>query len=405
MDVKTFEAEKADLVTRMNADDLTAEGLTAIESELDALESRMAEYNAAVSKREELSRRIGESKLTRPSVKTPAPVDVEDAPKVDTRSLAERFVQSTNVQEYRSYGIGRGGRAGIELKGVEARALITTTSTVNLSPNQRIPGIVPTVADRTPRLANLMNTVQVSGNAIEYVRDNTPAPAGAAAEVPEGTLKPEATYTWELVTDTVKTIAHWTDITRQALDDEPQLQGLVQGRLFYGLAHRVDTAILNGNGLGANITGLLNTPGILTNAPAVAEAQVVTIRRSITQVQVNEYAANAVVMHPENWQILELSTDTTAAWRVTTNPQEAMTPRIWGLDVIPTTAIAVGTALVGDFAMGATLYDRQAPALYVTDSDADKFRSNIITLLAELRVGLGVNRPKAFSRVTFNGAA
>ncbi len=108
-------------------------------------------------------------------------------------------------------------------------------------------------------------------------------------------------------------------------------------------------------------------------------------------------------MHPDNWETVELSVDNQAAWRVTNNPQNNLTYRIWGMDVVETPAIAKGTALVGDFRMGATLFDRQQAALYVTDSDADKFRMNIITLLAELRVGFAVLRPKAFTHVTFNG--
>ena len=43
--------------------------------------------------------------------------------------------------------------------------------------------------------------------------------------------------------------------------------------------------------------------------------------------------------------------------------------------------------------------------MYITDSDADKFRKNILTMLAEKRAALSVWRPKAFVKVTFTPAA
>jgi HK97 family phage major capsid protein len=154
------------------------------------------------------------------------------------------------------------------------------------------------------------------------------------------------------------------------------------------------------------MVGILNTSGINSYNTGVGndEAKIISLRRGKTLVRHNEYAANVVILNPDDWETVELSTDDTGRWRVTPNVQDNLTPRIWGMNVVDTNTVAAGTALEGDAKLGATLYDRQRAALYVTDSDASKFRQNILTLLAELRLGLAVNRPKAWTKIVFQGA-
>jgi HK97 family phage major capsid protein len=71
--------------------------------------------------------------------------------------------------------------------------------------------------------------------------------------------------------------------------------------------------------------------------------------------------------------------------------------------VIPTTAVASGVALLGNFAEAATLWDRQQTQVLISDSHADFFIRNQLALLAEARVALTVQQPLAFVKITFNG--
>jgi HK97 family phage major capsid protein len=415
MDPKELEARRTALLERI--DNAGAEDdIDALVAEVDEVRGLIDEYNAKVAKADELRARLRESGVSRPA--PAAANDDGDAEKRDDdkktetrlgpRGVVEQFLGSADLADYRTKRIGNRSQGGIQLEGVEVRSLITSTGGVSnvLDPVERIPGITQLVADRPLRLADLITTVTVSGDAVAYVRDNSSTPFGAATEVAEGGTKPETTYTWELVTDTVKTVAHWMDISRQALDDHAQLRDLAQFRLFYGLAYRVDGQIANGDGTSNTMTGILNTSGINSYDTGAGndEPKIISLRRGKTLVRHAEYAANVVVLHPDDWETVELSTDDTGRWRVTPNVQENLNPRIWGMNVVDTTTIAAGTALEGDFRLGATLYDRKQAALYVTDSDASKFRQNILTLLAELRLGLGVNRPKAFTKVVFRGS-
>jgi hypothetical protein len=51
------------------------------------------------------------------------------------------------------------------------------------------------------------------------------------------------------------------------------------------------------------------------------------------------------------------------------------------------------------------LWDRQLTSIYVTDSDVDDFRRNIITILAEFRAAFGITLPSAFCEVDLEGGS
>lgn len=67
--------------------------------------------------------------------------------------------------------------------------------------------------------------------------------------------------------------------------------------------------------------------------------------------------------------------------------------------MIPSSAIAAGTVLVGDFASGCTLYVREGVQTLLSDSDQDDFVRNRRTILGEGRFGLAVWAPANFAVV------
>lgn len=63
--------------------------------------------------------------------------------------------------------------------------------------------------------------------------------------------------------------------------------------------------------------------------------------------------------------------------------------------------MAAGTALMGGFRMGATLWERQGVTILMSDSHADFFIANTLVILAERRANVAVHTPAAFTKVTF----
>ncbi|PWI08333.1 phage major capsid protein [Streptomyces sp. NWU339] len=327
-------------------------------------------------------------------------------------TVAERFIRSKALEEYRARGLrGESGAVSFEQRDAPT-GTVTTTNGVPTRP-ERQPGQIPQNPDFPLLIANLLDRQTSSGNTLEYVRDTTgpvsgPGTWNKATVVPEGTMKPQSgPFTWDTITTTLKTVAHWVPITRQAADDDGQMMGYINGRLTYGLEYQLDRQILTGNGA-MEMQGILTTPGIGAYQPEAGntDPKLITLRKAKTQGELALYPPDAVVMNPLDWQDIELDTDANGQFRVITSVTDSGAPmRIWGLTVVTSVAMAAGTALLGGYRMGATLWERQGITILMTDSHADFFLANTLVILAERRANVAVHTPRAFVKVTFDPAA
>lgn len=250
-------------------------------------------------------------------------------------------------------------------------------------------------------IRDLLTVVPITTGTAEYakqtVRQNNAAP------VAEGAQKPYSNYGWEKATANVKTIAHLAKITRQALDDAPRLQGEVDSEMRYGLALAEDAQILNGDGTGENLLGLM------LQATAYAAPAGVTIpnmtridklRLALLQASLGLYPSDAIATSETDWALIELTKDSAGGY-IFANPLAMAGPTLWGKRVVPTNSMAIGSFLAGAFKMAATLYDRLAVEVLISSENADDFEKNLLTMRAEERVALAVKRPAALIKGTF----
>ncbi|MGV9579732.1 phage major capsid protein [Streptomyces sp. NPDC003509] len=323
-------------------------------------------------------------------------------------TAAEAFVRSEALATFR----GNGKRGQFSVDGVDFRAAPTGTVTTGTQPQQntRVPGIIPQNPDFPLLIANLLDRQTSDGTTLEYMRD-TSGPLSTwnkAAVVAEGADKPQTgPFSFDLITTTLKTVAHWVPITRQAADDNSQLMGYINGRLTYGLDYKLDREILTGNGT-TQMQGILTTSGIGAYQPASGntDAKLITVRKAKTQGELAMYPPDAIVMNPLDWQDIELDTDANGQFRVITTVTDSGAPmRIWGLTVVTSVAMTAGTALLGGYRTGATLWERQGITILMTDSHADYFTANTLVILAERRANVAVHTPQAFVKITFAAAA
>lgn len=417
----TLLAERDDLLARLESpgdgDDVDALSTRALEV-AEAIEAENTRRGAAAEARsrlaganlEERSGGSGSAGATggarfQTRDRQPAPGSEDrgaEAPMTAHR-LGQSFLNAEGYDEFRAGGFN--GKFQIEAPG-DVRALVDSATWPQQ--NTRVPDFIAP-PDRPTRIIDLIDRRGITSSTLEYVREVTAQ--SNAAEVAEGALKPEASFQMEVVTDSVRTIATWVNITRQTAEDNAQVQGYIEGRLVYGLDRRLEGAVIAGNGVSPNLRGILNTSGLGSYTAPAGEAAVISVRKAKTVAELSEYPPDAVAMNPVDWQRIELSTDNNGAFRVTPNVQNSLAPRIWGLTVVTTTDLAGttsgvgavgGTFLLGGFRMGATLWERQGIRILMTDSHASNFTSNILTLLAEMRAGLSVWRPRAFVKGTFS---
>lgn len=257
-------------------------------------------------------------------------------------------------------------------------------------------------------------SVQATGlSAIPYVREENPATNETGATgVEEGGLKPEVTM--EFVDDTavVKKIAAWIPATMEILADAPTLAGYINTRLVYMLKVRETAQIIDGAGAGAQLKGILQFSGVQTQS-AVAGDIPATIAQAIAKVENVDLEANGVAMNPlDYWAGVSTRFSTSLDGDANGNaPYGSPPPTLWGLPVIRTRALAssggsaTGKAMVADWAMGATLFDRMQATVRQSDSHDTFFVYNKVAILAEERIALAVHRPDAFVDVTIDTVA
>lgn len=350
---------------------------------------------------------------------------VHESREMNFKTVGEAFLSS---DEFKALASGRNGANMVAPYVYNVKDVFTGMPTGPASPLssveqfgqfQRDPMVVaPT---RTRRVRDLFPKRTTNAAVIEYFRQigyTSPAgmtpPANNAAPVAERsgspavfTTKPQSGLKFTGHQAPVRTLAHWEAAHRNVLADEPQLRSIIDNELMYGLRLLEDTQILNGDGTGENLQGVLQTSDIQTyswSSGAVGDLKADAIRRAATLSFLAYYEPTGVVMHPNDWEDVELSKDDNGQYLVAVSVALGGQPRLWRIPVVDTPAIAEGTALVGAFGTAAQIYDREQASIRISEQHADFFVRNAIVILAEQRLALAVKRPEAFVKVTFNSA-
>ena len=292
---------------------------------------------------------------------------------------------------------------GLEQKDVYT-TLVAPSATRGFGTMQR-DALVPR-PQRTARVRDLFPVTPTTANLIDYFR--VTGFTNNASPVPERSggafgLKPQSTLTFAPAQAPVRTIAHWEAAHRNALGDEPQLQAIINNELLYGLRLAEDSQILSGTGTSEDLLGILNTSGIQLYTQASGpgtDNKADAIRRSATKVMLSYYEATGVVVHPYDWEDIELAKDTAGRYLFMMNVAVGMQQVLWRMRVVDTPAMPELTALVGAFGLGAQLYDREMANIRIAEQHADFFVRNAVVVLAEERLALAVKRPEAFVKVT-----
>ncbi len=334
----------------------------------------------------------------------------DDVEVIDTRSVGARMAQSDEVKSWAERS-GRGTSPSVEVD-MEFRA-VTDTTTGQTSGgafvnNQRLTRVGMDFLNRKTFLLDLLPHIPISTGSVEYVQDQSPLAdlVNKPAETTEGSAKPQAGITTAVITESAAVIAAWVNITRQIAADSPQLQAYLDTRLRYALKRRADAQAINGNGTTPNLRGLLNRSGINTYAPGAAEARAISIRKAVTIMENNEAVPEIIVLNPSDAELFDLFNSTSAGLHAITDFNGGLTQppskTAWGMTQVHSTAIASGTALLID-PTAVAVFDRQQVSAYMTDSHASNFVANMLTLLLEVRLGLGLFDPKSVLALTFNG--
>jgi len=332
-------------------------------------------------------------------------------PQAGIKTIGEQF---TNTDAYKSY-LSNG------VKGVDSQAEFKTTlNTTGYPPESlRAPGILETALRDPNAVIGLFDQITTNQNAYVYLEETTfTNNAGEIAESGDISSANEGALAFTERTESIRKIATFLPVTDELLADVSGIQGYVNSRLTTMMRLRMDNQLLNGNGTAPNLTGVLQKSGINTfdySSYSGELNRLGQIYQAITEIRKDAFVEpDSVVMHPSDWyQIVTAVTDQAgdaSAGLASKNPLIVaaggfggdVAARLWGLKVVPSTAIAEGTALVGKFGGGdaAQIVMRQGIDLAVSDSHSDFFVKNQLAIRLTMRMGFVVYRPTAFCSIT-----
>lgn len=274
---------------------------------------------------------------------------------------------------------------------VEVKATVVSDSTT-VFPYQN-PGIIGgAFVPLTVR--DILTSVPISSNMANSLREASWT--NSAAEVSQGAAKNESDISFEQYNVAITTVAHWIKVSNQLLADAPAIARYIDTRLRDGLAQRVDRQLLLGNGTSPNLSGFTDSGNYTAYTPTSDDLLVDAINRAKYTLWAAGYQPTAVVVNPADWGAMERSRESAGSgmylyglpgMNAGTNP--------FGLRVVLSTHLASGKMLIGDFSNSATLWVREGVAVEMGYINED-FTKNLVTIRAEERLGLGVERAGAF---------
>ena len=328
----------------------------------------------------------------------------------EVKSVGQLFTESDAYKNY----------VGTGVKGIDSKIETKTTLTTTGYPPEtlRQPGILETALRDPNAVISLFDVINSDQNAFSYLEETTFT--NNAAEAAEGAAVGEAALAFTERTESIRKMGVFIPVTDELLADEAGIQGYLNSRLQTMIRLRLDSQLLSGDGTAPNLEGLLDAGKSSVgssdfNSYSGNLGRIGKIYDAITDIRVNAFTEpDAIVMHPNDWNqiVTQVGADfagTSSAGYAEKSPLfvaaggmgAGPAAQIWGIKVVPTTAISNNTVLVGKFGGGeaANVVMRQGIELAVTDSHSDFFIKNQLAIRATMRVGFPVYRQAAFHKI------
>lgn len=341
--------------------------LKAFEERAAALDNQIERLGALLASQTAADALDG--KLARAS-KSARSADTED------RSIGEAFVESDAWAQYNYRGTSQ--KVDIETRALP-HALANFSEALALESN--------TVVDVTPNKPKftflpLATVVPVTTNSVDFITWSKVA--GAAAVVPEGTLKPSVEFTANTESASLATVAAHTSITRQLAEDSVAVKSYIEGSLQYEVSAKIEA-----EAKAAVVAAVASIDDVTSPVDSGVSGSILAGQAELED---RGYNPNGFLIRKSDLVALKIAA---ADKPGTYTPFWGMTPvQVGDAD------LAAGQVVVADFGKAINHYSRSGISLYATDSHEGNFRLNVLDLLAECRVLTKVVREDAMVSVT-----
>jgi len=258
------------------------------------------------------------------------------------------------------------------------------------------------------RIIDRLPSIDVDAPSFEIVQHTSTT--GAPGIVAEGTEKPEVKLvTNPLVLPMLKLAAH-SALTWEIISDVDLMTSYLQRELPLEIVDQENYEILYGTGGSTSIAGLAYTTGILTDtvsaygvsgSGSTLTSALDNIEEAIESLRSGPALATAdlLITSPSTFSALRRIKDGFGHFMVQPDPTQGSANTIWGVEVLQTTACAIGDAFLLDTTKFGKVLVREG--LTVRQGLAeDDFITNRLRWIWEERFNLAVERPSAVLHMT-----
>lgn len=271
----------------------------------------------------------------------------------------------------------------------------------------RLPGLSVPVLFQQNNIAPTFLQGTTTQSSIAFMQETVTSEG--AAETAEGATKPEADLSFTESTAPVATVAVTLQVTNQLLEDVGFMRAYVQGRLRLFVLNREDNQLINGDGTGVTLTGMLNAAG--TNAESFSLGSHTTdgtvgidaIYDGMVAIREAFLDPSTVGMAAATWALFQLAKDGNNNYLLG-GPGMVAAPRIWGVPVVQNErfpAASAGNEAIAIWAREAAMVVRRNSISFaVSDSHGTTFTENVLTFRAEERLAFPIFRPAGITVVT-----
>lgn len=316
---------------------------------------------------------------------------------VASGSLGGQIVASTEFREAQARQFA-GGMAPITISA-------STLSAVSGGGSLLAPYILPGVTAQIFAPPTVASVVPTSPTDSPLVKTITETATNGAAEVSgEGDEEyPESGIVFGDVNLEVKKLATSIVVTDDMLQDIAGLASYIDQRLRTLVMVRLDGQLLNGDGVGKNVQGVIPRGDLGTPVDRLpAETYIDCLGRAKFQIEAENpgMVPSAIIVNPVDLGSILLSKDGVDRHLVPGFPFTSSGPgqlSLFGAALVPSSRIAIGTALVGAFAQASTRFTRASVVVEISKSHSDFFAKGRNLIRCTLRTtGAHLFRPSCF---------
>lgn len=378
----------------------------------EVTDAQLAELKEALHEAEALDAELAKVKEANSVFEKLRNIDTGEAPlQPEAKSLGEHFVKSAGES------LKQQGSRRLEISAPEFKAAGDPAKTTPLVDGFGTMYQRSIVNQRREKLvaADLMGSANVDLPTIKYLVEKANRIAeGAPASVAEGAQKPYVRFAdLDIVTESLSKIAALTKLSDEMIADFGFVADWINNQLIYELSVVEEKQLISGDGTGSNVRGILNRSGIQTVTSAKKANWFDDLYSAISKVaQATPLTADGIIMNTADYEVLRLAKDGNGQY-IAGGPFQGqygvggilVDPPVWGYRTVVTNNIPKGTALVGAFRQGSTILRKGGLRVDSSNTNADDFEKNLVTLRAEERIGLMVPLPSAFVKVTLTAGA